>query len=183
MEPFIQAAPEIDVNAVMAAVEKQIQERKDAGLLKQSDIDEIVDMELQPLPDFQDIPNVYEPVLYPGFEASVAPAPPAAESFGEKGPAKAALKALRRLLEPWRRFMNRPVYLELKNEIAGLRRLAVQSSEYVRLLHNALHNLVVESTKMKTDEEMLKTRLRVLEDRIEFLENRQRALERRLPGE
>ena len=127
MEPFIQAAPEIDVNALMAAIEKQIQERKDAGLLKQSDIDEIVDMELQPLPDFQDIPNVYEPVLYPGFEASVAPAPPAEESFGEKGPAKAVLKALRRLLGPWRRFMNRPLYLELKGEIAGLRRHALHA--------------------------------------------------------
>lgn len=183
MEPFIQAAPEIDVDEIMSAIQKQIQEKKDAGLLKQSDIDDIAGMELQPLPDFQEIPNVYEPALYPGFAANVAPPLPAEESFAEKGPAKALLKRLRRLLQPWRRFMNRPVYVELKTEIGGLRRIEVQSSEYVRLLHNALHNLIVESTKMKTDEEILKTRLRILEDRIEFLENRQRALEKRLPGE
>lgn len=186
MEPFIQAAADINVDEIMAAIHKQIQEKKDAGLLRQSEIDEIVEMELQPLPDFLEIPHVYEPILYPAFAENVAPAAPLAEAIQETGLAKGILKQVRRLLAPWTRFMNRPMYIELKTGIHDLQRkvpIILQSSEYIRLLHNTAHNLIVEATKLKTETELLKTRLRVLEDKMEFLENRQRAMERKLPGE
>ena len=74
MEPFIQAAAGIDVDEIMAAIQKKIQDKKDAGLLKQSEIDEIAEMELQPLPDFLEIPHIYEPILYPGFAENMAAA-------------------------------------------------------------------------------------------------------------
>ncbi len=213
MEPFIQAAPEIDVEAIMAAIQKQIQEKKDSGLLRQSEIDEIAEMELQPLPDFLEIPQIYEPVLYPGFSENMAPQAPQAPvvpqavpegAIRETGLVKGIMKKVRSLLAPWTRFMNRPMYLELQTGIYNLQAgfktsindlqtsidnlqrkvpIIVQSSEYIRLLHNAAHNLIVEASKLKTDQELLKTRLRVLEDRVEFLENRQRALEKKLPGE
>jgi hypothetical protein len=218
MEPFIQAAAGIDVDEIMAAIQKRIQDKKDAGLLKQSEIDEIAEMELQPLPDFQEIPFVYEPMLYPGLAENMAPVQPSvpgpggAESAGaaapeetidETGLAKGILKKIRRLLSPWIRFMTRPLYLELKTSINGLQqhlqqlqqahsdllldlekkmRVVQQSSEYIRLLHNTAHNLIIEATKLKTEEELLKTRLRIMEDKIEFLENRQRALEKKLPS-
>ncbi len=184
MEPFIQAAPEIDVEEIMSAIQKQIQEKKDAGLLRQSEIDEIAEMELQPLPDFLEIPHIYEPVLYPGFAENMAP-PAALEDIQEKGLVKGIMKKVRGLLAPWMRFMNRPLYVELKTGINDLQKkvpIILQSSEYIRLLHNAMHNLIVEATKLKTDHELLKTRMRVLEDKVEFLENRQRAMEKRLPG-
>jgi hypothetical protein len=52
MEPFISAAKDINVEEIMAAIRKKIQDKKDSGLLKQREIDEIAEMELQPLPDF-----------------------------------------------------------------------------------------------------------------------------------
>jgi len=186
MESFIQAAPEINVDEIMAAIRRQIQEKKDAGLLRQSEIDEIVEMELQPLPDFLDIPHVYEPILYPGFAENMAPPAPLEEAIQETGLAKSLLKKVRSLLAPWTRFMNRPMYVELKTGINDLQKkvpIILQSSEYIRLLHNATHNLIGEATKLKTETELLKTRLRVLEDKMEFLENRQRAMEKKLTTE
>ena len=184
MEPFISAAPEINVEEIMAAIRKRIQDKKDSGVLKQSEISEIADMELQPLPDFQEIPNIYTPMMYPGFADNVDPSVPLEEALRETGAAKAVLKKVRSLLSPLIRFMTRPLYLELKGDILRLQkkeRIVLQSSEYIRLLHNTVHNMIVEMSKLKTEEELLKTKLRILEDRSEFLENRERALEKKLP--
>jgi hypothetical protein len=184
MEPFISAAPEIDVDEIMAAIAKRIQEKKDSGLLKQRDIDEIVEMELQPLPDFQEIPNIYDPMLYPGFAENVSP-DVQLEEPPETNPLKAALKKVRGWFAPLIRFIVRPMCVELKTDILRLQkrdRIILQSSEYIRLLHNTAHNMIVELSKLKTEEELLKTKIKMLEDKGEFLENRQRALEKRLPG-
>ena len=63
---FISVNKEIDVVQIMDTIKKRIREKKESGVLKQSEIDEIIDMELLPLPDFLEVPNVYEPHLYPG---------------------------------------------------------------------------------------------------------------------
>ena len=189
MEPSILAAAEINVEEIMAAIRKRIQDKKDSGLLKQSEIDEIAEMELQPLPDFLEIPSIYEPVLYPGFAENMAPPAPLEEAIRETGAAKGLLKKIRSLLFPLIRFMTRPLYVELKTGILDLQKkvqivlpIVLQSSEYIRLLHNAMHNLIVEASKLKTEEELLKTKIRILEDKMEFLENRERALEKKLPS-
>jgi hypothetical protein len=210
MEPFISAAKDINVEEIMAAIRKKIQDKKDAGLLKQREIDEIAEMELQPLPDFLEIPNTYEPHLYPSRGQSDIPAypgcgqytdipaPVAEEIIRETGLAKGVLKKIRNLLSPLIRFMTRPLYLELKTAIFDLKTAIVetqnylfkhmfkqdpiilQSSEYIRLLHNAINNIIVEASKLKTEEELLKTKIKIMEDKIEFLENRERALEKKL---
>ena len=183
MEPFISAAQGINVEEIMAAIRKTIQDKKDSGLLKQREIDEIAEMELQPLPDFQDIPNPYQPILYPGFAENMAPPAPIEEAIHETGLAKGILKKIRSLFFPLIRFMIRPMYIELKTGILDMQKKApiiLQSSEYIRLLHNAINNMIVEASKLKVEEEMLKTKLRILEDKIEFLENRERALEKKL---
>jgi len=191
MEPFIHASTEIDVEEIMAAIRKKIQDKKDSGLLKQSEIDEIAEMELQPLPDFLEIPSNYENILYPGFAENMAAAAPASleEALRETGLVKGIMKKVRQLLSPLIRFMNRPMYIELKTNILDLQAdlkkkvpIILQSSEYIRLLHNAMHNMIVEASKLKTEEELLKTKIRILEDKIEFLENRERALEKKLPS-
>ncbi len=185
MEPFIHASAEINVEEIMAAIRKKIQDKKDSGLLKQSEIDEIAEMELQPLPDFLEIPNIYDPILYPGFAEHIAPPLPLEEILKETGLAKGIMKKIRFLLSPLIRFMTRPMYIELKNGILDLQKkvpIIMQSSDYIRLLHNAMHNLIVEASKLKTEEELLKTKIRILEDKIEFLENRERALEKKLPS-
>jgi len=183
MEPFISAAKDINVEEIMAAIRKKIQDKKDSGLLKQREIDEIAEMELQPLPDFLEIPNTYENVLYPGFAEHMAPPAPMGEAINETGLAKGILKKIRNLFFPLIRFMTRPMYIELKTAIMDLQKKApivLQSSEYIRLLHNAINNMIVEASKLKTEEELLKTKIKILEDKMEFLENRERALEKKL---
>ncbi len=52
--------------------------------------------------------------------------------------------------------------------------------EYIKLLHNLSHNVVVELTKLKIEEENLKLKLRILEKDFEFLRKREKALEKHL---
>ena len=65
MSDFISAHPDIDVNQIMENIGRRIREKQKSGVLKESDIEEIEAMELQPLPDFLEVPNVYEQNLYP----------------------------------------------------------------------------------------------------------------------
>ncbi len=52
--------------------------------------------------------------------------------------------------------------------------------EYVKLLHSLSHNIVVELTKLKIEEERLKITARILEKDFEFLGRREKALERKV---
>ncbi len=49
--------------------------------------------------------------------------------------------------------------------------------EYTKLLHSLSHNVVVEMTKLKVEEENLKIKARILEKDFEFLGRREKALE------
>jgi len=55
-----------------------------------------------------------------------------------------------------------------------------RSMEYVKLLHNLDHNLVVELTKLRIEFETLKSRARILEKDLEAQTRRERVLEKRL---
>jgi hypothetical protein len=50
--------------------------------------------------------------------------------------------------------------------------------ESTKLLHHLCHNLVVEMSKLKIEEETLKTKARILEKDFEFLGKREKALEK-----
>jgi hypothetical protein len=52
--------------------------------------------------------------------------------------------------------------------------------EYTKLLHHLCHNLVVELSKLKIEEEMLKSKARILEKDFEFLGKREKALEKEI---
>lgn len=52
--------------------------------------------------------------------------------------------------------------------------------EYTKLLHNLAHNIVVELTKLKIEEENLKLKARILEKDFEFLEKREKELEKQV---
>jgi hypothetical protein len=54
------------------------------------------------------------------------------------------------------------------------------SKDYIKLLHNLGHNLVVELTKLKIEEETLRNRIRIMEKDLEFLQRREKALEKRV---
>ncbi|MGD9347670.1 MAG: hypothetical protein PVH84_17515 [Candidatus Aminicenantes bacterium] len=49
--------------------------------------------------------------------------------------------------------------------------------EYTKLLHSLSHNVVVEMTKLKIEEENLRIKSRILEKNFEFLGQREKALE------
>jgi hypothetical protein len=63
---------------------------------------------------------------------------------------------------------------ELEKERARIDRL----QEYTKLLHHLCHNLVIELSKLKIEEETLKTKTRIMEKDFEFLGKRERALEK-----
>ena len=193
LDGLISAGNEIDVNAIMESITKRIEEKKKAGVLKQSEIDEIVDMELLPLPDFLEIPNVYEPHLYPEHKFEDFRAYHSEPEI-EAGAAKKIMAKIRKILAPLTRFMIRPYITELKNLTAKLHNenkedvynlkqtvpITLQSKEYIKLLHNSVNNMIVELSKLKIDQDLLKTKIKVLEDKIEFLENRERAIEKKV---
>ncbi len=55
-----------------------------------------------------------------------------------------------------------------------------KSRDYTKLLHNLSHNLVVELTKLKIEEETLKSKTRIMEKDFEFLEKREKAMEKQV---
>jgi hypothetical protein len=65
---------------------------------------------------------------------------------------------------------------KLENERERIDRL----QEYTKLLHHLCHNLVVELSKLKIEEETLKTKARILEKDFEFLGKREKALEKEI---
>ncbi len=207
VDGFISANQDIDVQEIMDSIQKRIREKQSSGVLKQVEIDEIADMELLPLPDFLEVPNVYQPHLYPGTGQPMDPLAgyhPVAVTFevetgtGVRGVVKKILLTIRRVIFPLIRFMTRPIYNELKDytgqwcnnngrdiykitaQMEHDRKVIYQSKEYIKLMHNALNNMMVEFSKLKIDEELLKTRIKVMEDKIEFIENRERALEKKV---
>ncbi len=54
------------------------------------------------------------------------------------------------------------------------------TQETVKLIHNLDHNLVVELTKLKVEEEALKSKVRVLEKELETLGKREKAIEKKV---
>jgi len=54
-----------------------------------------------------------------------------------------------------------------------------RAKEYIRLLHNLSHNIVVELTKLKIEEENVKLKARIMEKDFEFLDKREKALEKK----
>ena len=54
--------------------------------------------------------------------------------------------------------------------------------EYAQLLHNLSHNMVVELTKLKIEQENLKLKTRIMEKDFEFLGKREKTLESKVFG-
>ena len=54
--------------------------------------------------------------------------------------------------------------------------------EYTQLLHNLSHNIVVELTKLKIEQENLKLKTRIMEKDFEFLGKREKTLESKVFG-
>ncbi len=55
-----------------------------------------------------------------------------------------------------------------------------QVMDYTKLLHNLSHNIVVELSKLKIEEENLKSKIRIMEKDFESLGRREKALEKKI---
>ena len=55
-----------------------------------------------------------------------------------------------------------------------------RAAEYIKLLHNLAHNLVIEMTKLKIEEEHLKLKTRIMEKDFEFVSRKEKALEEKI---
>jgi len=79
----------------------------------------------------------------------------------------------------------RQIFLALHNTNKRLDQLIAKRDrelerlqEYTKLLHNLCHNLVVEVSKLKIEEDMLKTKTQIMAKDFEFFGKRERALEK-----
>ncbi len=68
----------------------------------------------------------------------------------------------------------------LHEEIEKNNRHRQLAREYTKLLHHLTHNIVVEMSKLKIEEETLKTKTRIMEKDFETLTKRERALEKEI---
>ena len=87
-------------------------------------------------------------------------------------------------LAPFIKLMVLPVHEEVVRTAQGLHQTNLRMDdelfravEYTKLLHNLCHNLVVELSKLKIEEENIKSKTRILEKDFEFLKKREKALE------
>jgi hypothetical protein len=115
--------------------------------------------------------------------AGPAVPPPAPAVRGWKGLLKKAVRFLARpylpfLIPLYERFKLRTTY-EVNVRIDEAVTKLGTTRETVKLLHNLGHNLVLELTKLKVEEEALKSKVRVLEKELEMLEKREKAIEKR----
>jgi hypothetical protein len=130
-----------------------------------------------------------------GDESEACPAgpevpPPPAEPLTFKK--KLKIKVLRFLTPffPIQRLIALPVHedlmqtnrhlFEANQRIDDLSRRESFSQNYVKLLHNLTHNLVVELTKLRIEHDTLKSKVQVLEKDFEFLSKREKFLEKNL---
>jgi len=110
--------------------------------------------------------------------------PPAPAARGLKGLLKKTARFLARpclpfLIPLYERFKFRLNY-EVNVRIDETSTRLETTRETVKLLHNLGHNLVLELTKLKVEEEALKSKVRVLEKELEILGKREKAIEKRI---
>ncbi len=137
------------------------------------------------------------PPYVPSVHISEAPS----ETPGAKGKARGLLSKIMKPFSPLIKLLILPVYDEMRDTILILdqtnKRLDYLSStindvaqdfertmektkEYTRLLHTLSHNIVVELSKLKIEEENLKLKTRIMEKDFEYLAKRERALEKHI---
>jgi hypothetical protein len=119
---------------------------------------------------------------------SPVPPPPELEPLPLSG-ARRLLLRLMRPFAPLIKLLILPVHQDFLETVHRLdhtnRRLDFlynlgRTMEYTKLLHSLSHNMVVELSKLKIEEEDIKVKARILDKDFEFLRSKERALEERV---
>jgi len=102
----------------------------------------------------------------------------------EPGPRQRTRRILLKIMSPLSpliKLLILPVYEEHRQMVMILdqanKRLD-KGQEYIKLIHNLCHNLIVELTKLKIEVDLLKTKQQIIEKDFEFLGKRERTLEK-----
>lgn len=131
------------------------------------------------------------------FLMATSPLAEELEAAGVKAKAKRMLLKITRPFGPLIKLLIFPVYAEfremvlildrtnrrldfLNGEIHDLNQKLMSTMEYTKLLHSLSHNVVVELSKLKIEEENLKLKTRIMEKDFAFLGKREKALEKQL---
>ncbi len=107
--------------------------------------------------------------------------PPEFEAAGEaRSKIINLLLRIMRPLTPLIKLLILPVYKELAENLARTIERSQRTKEYTKLLHSLTHNIIVELTKLKIEEENLKVKTRIIEKDLELLQKREKALEEKV---
>jgi len=107
--------------------------------------------------------------------------PPEFEAAGEaRSKIINLLLRIMRPLSPLIKLLILPVYKELAENLARTTERSLRTKEYTKLLHSITHNIIVELTKLKIEEENLKVKTRIMEKDLELLQKREKALEEKV---
>lgn len=114
--------------------------------------------------------------------------PPEFEAAGEaRSKIINLLLRVMRPLTPLIKVLILPVYKELAENLARTTERtdrtterSLRTKEYTKLLHSLTHNIIVELTKLKIEEENLKVKTRIIEKDLELLQKREKALEEKV---
>ena len=119
------------------------------------------------------------------------------ETSGTKAKMKRILLKLTKPFSPLIKLLIFPVYAQFRETVLILdqtnRRLDFLSAsidevdqrlkkamEYTKLLHSLSHNIVIELTKLRIEEENLRLKTRIMEKDFEFLGKREKAVEKQI---
>lgn len=92
-------------------------------------------------------------------------------------------KILLKLMKPFYpiiKLLVYPVVSPIQKELDKTNRRLERIKEYTKLLHVLSHNMVVEMTKLKIEEENIKLKIRIMEKDFEFLGRKEKALEKEI---
>ncbi len=187
---------DINVEEIMKKIRERVEDKKRKGIYKEEEIKDIENVELLPLPDILDVPVVYSPEdLERGFEKI--------KELGDvktieiEKPPQSKLKTriknimirIRNRIFPVLNFfsfftlselyassdLNKEkinILIDKNSEILNIYK------EHIKILHNYVHHITTEITKLKIENDELKVKLKEVENKLGFLEDRERTLEK-----
>ncbi len=189
-------ASDINVEEIMKKIRERVEDKKKKGIYKEEEIKDIENVELFPLPDILDVPVVYSPEdLERGFEKIKELSNVKLIELEKPPQSKLKIKIrnfmikIRNKIFPLLNFISfftlSELYASVDLNKEKINILVDKNSEvlnlykeHLKILHNYIHHITTEITKLKIENDELKVRLKEIENKLGFLEDRERTLEK-----
>jgi hypothetical protein len=189
-------ASDINVEEIMKKIRERVEDKKKKGIYKEEEIKDIENVELFPLPDILDVPIVYSPEdLERGFEKVKELSNVKLIELEKPPQSKLKIKIrnlmikIRNKIFPLLNFISfftlSELYASTDLNKEKINILVDKNSEilnlykeHLKILHNYIHHITAEITKLKIENDELKVKLKETESKLGFLEDRERTLEK-----